>query len=133
MKASQLRLLVVQTTDSGEDEWVEIPSTPAKRGFLTLAALCILLLGVLVGRPVRQNPQPEYVRVTVMPGDTLWALANRYGSPHQYPLKLVDDICQANELRGATLTPGQQLWIPIQDPESVRWQGETAQALPASR
>jgi Tfp pilus assembly protein FimV len=48
---------------------------------------------------------------TVRPGDTVWRIAQRLGSPGADPRPLVDGIVRQNG--GATmLTPGETLLIP---------------------
>jgi nucleoid-associated protein YgaU len=59
----------------------------------------------------RPLPVP-YRSVVVRPGDTLWALADRYGPPTVDPRVWIDRVERANGLRGALLRPGQVLVIP---------------------
>ncbi|MFV0374215.1 LysM peptidoglycan-binding domain-containing protein [Microbacterium sp.] len=51
--------------------------------------------------------------VTVMPGDSLWAIAERV-APSADPRDVVDDIVRLNALSGARLDPGQSIAIPAQ-------------------
>lgn len=50
------------------------------------------------------------IRYTVQRGDSLWKIANQYGVS-------VDDIIEANNLSGTTLSIGQQLIIPTSSSE----------------
>lgn len=52
------------------------------------------------------------IRYTVQRGDSLWKIANQYGVS-------VDDIIEANNLSGTTLSIGQQLIIPTSSSEPV--------------
>jgi LysM domain len=49
--------------------------------------------------------------VTVQPGETLWAVAERI-APHADPRLVVDRIAQINHLAGAQVVAGQQLVVP---------------------
>jgi hypothetical protein len=49
--------------------------------------------------------------VTVQPGETLWAVAERI-APHADPRLVVARIAQINHLAGAQLFAGQQLVVP---------------------
>jgi len=50
-------------------------------------------------------------RVTVLPGQTLWAIAQR-AEPSADPRIVIQQIMQLNAISGANLQPGQQLWVP---------------------
>ncbi len=63
----------------------------------------ILQIGQVLKIPVSQEP---YVNYTVQAGDTLWTLAQRYGTT-------VEAIKQANGLTGNLLRIGQVLRIPV--------------------
>lgn len=70
---------------------------PSRRhlAFAVLTVFC-LSIGAAFAQPGR---------VTVQPGDTLWGLAQRYGTS-------VDALKQANGLTGSELTPGTSLALP---------------------
>ena len=63
-----------------------------------------LSIGQVLQIPVSQTQQ--YITYTVRPGDTLWLLANRYGTT-------VDAIKRLNGLRSDNLSIGQVLRIPV--------------------
>ena len=63
-----------------------------------------LQIGQVLQIPVSQNGQ--YITYTVRSGDTLWLLANRYGTT-------VDAIRRANGLTSDHLSIGQTLRIPV--------------------
>lgn len=63
-----------------------------------------LRIGQVLRIPVSQAQQ--YITYTVRSGDTLWLLANRYGTT-------VDAIRKANGLTGSNLSIGQVLRIPV--------------------
>jgi hypothetical protein len=80
---------------------------------------CLVSLGVLVtlGGPVIHAITPEQPMLvsrhayTVRPGDTVWRIAQRLGSPGSDPRPLVDAIVRQNA-GATTLTPGLTLSIP---------------------
>lgn len=54
------------------------------------------------------GPRPVHV---VAPGETLWSLAERFGG-QQDPRNYVDDVVSLNNLRAATLYPGEKITLP---------------------
>ena len=71
---------------------------------LALASLVLLLF--LVSPAQAQDPTPEPETYTVQPGDTLFSIAQRFGSS-------VDAIVAANDIADPSLiSPGQKLIIP---------------------
>ena len=63
-----------------------------------------LSVGQVLRIPSGQSAQ--YIEYTVRPGDTLWLLANRYGTT-------VDAIRRLNALSSDALQVGQKLRIPV--------------------
>jgi LysM repeat protein len=63
---------------------------------------------------------PVTVPVTIRPGDSLWALARRYGDPNAYMLDRVDRLARANGVTAdAVLVPGQKIVVPVFNPAEV--------------
>jgi LysM repeat protein len=59
---------------------------------------------------------PDAVRTTrvrVSAGDTLWAIAEQYGTPRLTTAQTAHLIARFNALDSATLTPGRELEIPV--------------------
>jgi len=50
-------------------------------------------------------------RVTVLPGQTLWTIAQR-AEPSADPRTVIPEIMQINAISSTNLQPGQQLWVP---------------------
>lgn len=55
---------------------------------------------------------PAMQTIAVAPGDTLWELAVRHGSPDEDVRKTVDLIFRANHLTSTRLVVGQRLLVP---------------------
>jgi LysM repeat protein len=56
---------------------------------------------------------PEhFAAVTVRPGESLWAIADRYTPSDGNVQETVDQIMAVNHLPDATIEPGQHLSIP---------------------
>lgn len=124
MAGRHLRLLEAHPTDSGEAAWEE--RQPARfdlrgRTLLVVVGCLAFAAALCIGRPVRHVPEPQYIRVTVAAGDTLWELARRHGDPHGYTPEMVSRIRAANGLRSSRLDPGQELLIPVGEGASLRW------------
>ena len=84
---------------------------------LLLAALVAVLFGAFsLGRSVSEaappSAQPAQHLVTVQQGDSLWTLAQRV-APDNDPRDVVARIRDLNDLSSSSLTPGQQLVLPV--------------------
>ena len=94
-----------------------------RRGRIVLAAFLICLALVAVGLTAAARAQAassgtsaasldrSMTRVVVQPGQTLWSIAVK-AAPAQDPRVVMQRIVDVNALRGTTLQPGQQLWVP---------------------
>lgn len=60
-----------------------------------------------------QSSSATFATVTVMPGDTLWSIAEEM-APGADPREVIGDITRLNLLRGGSLQIGQELAIPAQ-------------------
>jgi LysM repeat protein len=83
---------------------------------VVLAVLALLVVGFSatghVASQAASSAGVQHARtVTVAPGESLWALAERI-APHADPRLVVDRIIQINHLAGARILAGQQLVVP---------------------
>ncbi len=63
------------------------------------------------------TPAYPVIAKRVVPGDTLWKYAARYGDPNSYILDRVETIARDNHLSSSVpLVPGQVLRIAVQNP-----------------
>ena len=90
-----------------------------RRGRLTVVAgvLGVMVVGFsATGHVASQAASSAGVQrahtVTVAPGETLWAVAERI-APHADPRLVVARIAQINHLPGAQVFAGQQLVVPV--------------------
>lgn len=92
------------------------------RGRRVLAAIAAvpaavaLTAAVLSGGAALAGREPgavsgSFETVTVMPGDTLWSIAEEI-APLSDPRDVVDEIARLNAVRGAGIQAGQTLAIP---------------------
>ncbi|MFJ4225486.1 LysM peptidoglycan-binding domain-containing protein [Microbacterium sp. NPDC089695] len=104
-----------------------IPARPATRLRLTargrrlvLAAAAVpLAVGIAFaalsgGSAVASNeqvPTASFETITVMPGDTLWSIAESV-APGADPREVIGDITRLNSLQGGALQIGQEIAIP---------------------
>jgi hypothetical protein len=90
----------------------------ARGRVVVVAALVLLLLAAFsLGRTAAEGstsvqPRVQLEQVTVLPGDTLWAVAQRI-APGQDPRPVVEQIREVNDLSNAELRAGQQLLLPV--------------------
>ena len=89
------------------------------RGRLVVVAVLAMLLfaAFSLGRTAAEGstqvaPGAQVEQATVLPGETLWGLAQRL-APGQDPRPVVDQIRRLNDLSSAELQAGQQLLLPV--------------------
>lgn len=75
----------------------------------------------------------EYQVVQVQPGDTLWSLARRYGSPGRGMAERVALLQAMNGLEGSFLRVGMELKVPAVDEGSLLVAGDGAPAAAAAK
>lgn len=106
---------------------VSVPSTRLRlttRGRRVLAVLAsipavvalsiaIVSGGGALASGEQSAPAGTFETVTVMPGDTLWSVAERV-APSADPRDVVDAIMRLNALSTARLDAGQQVAIPLE-------------------
>ena len=77
---------------------------------------CLLLsfavMGVLNICSADEKKNTRYTEITVVEGDTLWALAKEYGCGEKDIREVIYDICSVNKIKASDLRPGQTLLIP---------------------
>ncbi len=95
------------------------PARLTRRGrLMVLVVLAALLFTAFsLGRAASQAASEpvataQLEQTTVMPGDTLWAVARRI-APANDPREVVAQIRQLNDLSTSTLYAGQQLLLPV--------------------
>lgn len=83
-----------------------------------LVAALLLAYGVTaVGARISAHQTSTVIEVQVKAGDTLWALAQRYGDPDEYILKRVQQLAARNAIRnGVRLHAGMTLQVPVENP-----------------
>ena len=83
-----------------------------------MPAVALAVLGAIVTIPALSTSRfyaaaPErFATVTVQPGDSLWAIAERRTPSGGNVQDTIDTILAANHLEGATILPGQHIKIP---------------------
>ncbi len=84
-----------------------------------LPAVCVLAVALVAGGSAalaaRDDGAPagSFTTITVMPGDSLWSIAERI-APHADPRDVVGAIERLNALSGGVLAAGEQLAIPAE-------------------
>lgn len=79
--------------------------------FLALAAALAVVLAPSSRAADPPGPAPAAV---VLPGDTLWSVAERH-RPSQQPFQVIDEIRRLNGLDGYTIHAGQRLVLPREE------------------
>ncbi|MFT4213593.1 MAG: LysM peptidoglycan-binding domain-containing protein [Microbacterium sp.] len=95
-------------------------TTRGRRALVFLAsvpAVVVLSFVLVSGGALAANeggaPAGTFEYVTVMPGDTLWSIAES-AAPDADPRDVVDAIMRLNALSSGTLDSGQSLAIPLE-------------------
>ncbi|RPF27901.1 LysM peptidoglycan-binding domain-containing protein [Georgenia muralis] len=79
---------------------------------LLVALVLALALGTAAGQAVSSGATAQTVTHTVVPGETLWAVAGSAAGPGQDVRDVVAQIVQLNALATEVLEPGQALLVP---------------------
>jgi LysM domain-containing protein len=98
------------------------PLRLTRRGRIVIAVAAVLLVTLIsllaagVAQATSHGPAPRAARqdllqVVVRPGQTLWSVAES-ADPDQDTRVVVQQIIDLNSLAGATVSAGQQLWVP---------------------
>ena len=83
--------------------------------FTVFVAVMVLMFSMLLGIivPVEAHAgNIRFIEVKVCGGDTLWALASRYGDPDKDIRENIYDICRINNISAETLREGDSILIP---------------------
>ena len=104
-----------QTNPSGQQSLVRLNRRGRlARTFVVLSLTVVMAAGFAsqsgAGQDVASTA-PSYEIVVVAPGETLWSVAAAYASGDVQGL--VNDIREANNLKGVDLQAGQKLRIPV--------------------
>lgn len=91
-----------------------------RRVLLTLAAMplaaviaFVVISGGVASASGEASVPVAFETVTVMPGDTLWSIAQS-AAPQADPRTVIGDIERLNLLDGGSLQVGQQIAIPVE-------------------
>ncbi|MDN5885982.1 MAG: LysM peptidoglycan-binding domain-containing protein [Arthrobacter sp.] len=84
-----------------------------------LAATALLVLAGIFTAPVMASDASdttavEATTVSVMEGDTVWALAEEF-APQRDRRDVMAEITEMNDLNGSVLVPGQEIFVPTGD------------------
>lgn len=103
-RATRLRLTV-----RGRRVLAFLASVPA----VIAVSIAIVSGGGALASGEGSAPAATFVEVTVMPGDTLWSIAEEV-APGADPRDVVDAIMRLNALPSGSLTAGQALALPTE-------------------
>jgi len=88
------------------------PAVYARRRFAAAFLAAGLLAGLHAAGARADGPHRAACAVVVAPGDTLWALGQRYAPPREDLRRWTAQVEALNHLAGPALQPGQLLLIP---------------------
>ncbi len=96
---------------------------------LVLSIILVLLLSFLLGGFFSQASDLEhkisykyYKSVEIMPGDTLWAIAEEYSDTENYAstVEYIEEVKRMNSLKSNTIHAGNYLIVPYYSTEFVK-------------
>lgn len=99
----------LRLTTRGRRVLAALASVPA----VVALSIAIVSGGGALASGEQSAPAGTFETVTVMPGDTLWSVAERV-APTADPRDVVDAIMRLNALSSARLDAGQQVAIPLE-------------------
>jgi len=106
---------VIDPADRAERSAVDPSQRIGRRQRLALTVLVVATLALMIGRlvagAVSGPPTPEFVDVTVRPGDTLWSIASS-AVPDTDPRAVIDGIRGVNHLPDDVVRVGEVLRVP---------------------
>lgn len=77
----------------------------------SIGAAVLLGGGAAIGSDEPGAPAGTFAEVTVMPGETLWSIAQRI-APQADPREVVSEIVSLNQLQSSAVDAGQSLSLP---------------------
>ena len=85
--------------------------------FITFVTVLVIAISMLIGAffPVAALSDisgKSYVEVCIEDGDTLWALAERYGNSDKDIREFIYEICDLNDISASGLMAGMSIKIP---------------------
>lgn len=104
---------VIQQTGTRAE--ASLALTARGRRLLSAVAIALALLVVLFGGQAVAGGPAAPIAVdtyTVGVGETLWAIASDFTSPHEDVRETVGDLVELNRLPGGALRAGQQILVP---------------------
>ena len=83
--------------------------------FMTVLILCMITItGTLFGFNTANSSSRElYHVVQIESGDTLWDIAAAYGPTSADARRIVQEICDLNEIHADQLESGQKIIVPV--------------------
>lgn len=90
-----------------------------KTRFITFVLVVILGAALVISALVNVVSaaavcEPKCIEVTVVAGDTLWAIAREYGPANEDIRKTVYDICELNDIEAGAIYAGQVIRVPVE-------------------
>ena len=86
--------------------------------FTVFVALMIVLITTMVNFALGFNTAEsltyvEYMNLKIMPGDTLWSIAETYMADYGDIREAVYDLCQINDISASQLYAGMTIQVPV--------------------
>lgn len=83
--------------------------------FMAVLILCIItVFGSLLGfNTVSSSSRNLYHQVQIESGDTLWDIAAEYGPEDSDVRKVINEICELNDITADELNAGSRIIIPV--------------------
>ncbi|MFK3980390.1 LysM peptidoglycan-binding domain-containing protein [Micromonospora sp. NPDC050397] len=81
-------------------------------GFYLLVAIGLAV--ILAPSSRAADPPGPAPTAVVLPGDTLWSVAERH-RPSRQPFRMIDEIRRLNGIEGYTIHAGQRLTLPREE------------------
>ncbi len=85
--------------------------------FFTIIIIAVILIfSATTGLFTAQgDTRAIYTTIEVSDGDTLWSIAQQYGSDKMDTRDFIAEICELNEIDAGSLQAGSTLMVPIVD------------------
>jgi hypothetical protein len=82
---------------------------------IVLTVTAFVMGGFLFGAEASGTAEPEFETVLIHAGDTVWGIADEYGSGDEDIRTYVKTICELNGIDQGMIYPGQTIRVPIRE------------------
>lgn len=81
---------------------------------ISVLSMTMLIYSLLGFATTEAGTSESYRQVEVNQDDTLWSIANKYGTKNVDPRTTVNKICDLNDISASDVKPGDIILVPVE-------------------